>query len=198
MPAHLKRGTLSFTISPIRGLKKQKSMHSLRRQMQEAARYGMTSRDRTGSTETIQVLMTPDQRTMPRDNTPSSSGKYQPPRSEEAWATNNARTQPQQPQARTPYATSSRYPSELPPLSMPAPPPLPTGINGRPEFLDSPYTPTKIQGEGGPGGGLAVPGGSSADLRRDTTFSSMMERAGLRKSDLLMGTKKRVDGRFGW
>lgn len=176
MPAHLKRGTLSFQISPIRALKKQKSMHSLRRQMTES---------RTDSTETIQVLMSPD-------DEPSYKAEPEGP-----WPAASAPSDPQQAK-RVPYASSSRYPSELPQqqFRMPTPPPpVPrhqTNISGGPSFLDSPYTPTKTQSKGG---GLAVP--ESADPRRETTFSTLMEKAGLRKSELVMGTKKKIDGKFG-
>jgi hypothetical protein len=55
-------------------------------------------------------------------------------------------------------------------------------------FLGSPYTPTKDPGGTKKSSGLAPPG---SDHRRDTTFSAMMEKAGLRKSDLLVGAGKR-------
>lgn len=175
MPAYLKRGTLSFHVSPIRALKKQKSMHSLRRQMTES---------RTDSTETIQVLMSPDDepsyKAMPAGPWPSMSGPSLP-----------------QHQKRVPYASSSRYPSEAPQnFRMPTPPPpVPrhqANASGGPSFLDSPYTPTKTQSKGG----LAVPG--VTDARRETTFSSLMEKAGLRKSELVMGTKKKIDEKYGY
>lgn len=65
LPHHLKRGTLSFQISPVRALKKQRSMHSLRRRMadvRQPTRPDMSRNSRSGSQETINVAMdTPSQ-----------------------------------------------------------------------------------------------------------------------------------------
>lgn len=173
MPAHTKRSSLSFQISPIRALKKQKSHQSLRRQMNE---------DGSDSTETIQVLMSPDDEPAYKAE---RSGPARPSQSKQV-----------------PYASSSRYPSELQPAGVPfriaAPPPVPrhqTNDAGRPSFLDSPYTPTKTQSRGAGGSELAVP--YAAHSRRDTTFSTLMEKAGLRKSELVMGNKKRADAKYG-
>jgi len=73
-----------------------------------------------------------------------------------------------------------------------------TGTHQGAGGLSTPYTPSRYYADGNAGqgkvtdvligedGGLKVvrePGD-----RRDTTFSAMMERAGLRKSDLVMGT----------
>ena len=171
LPAHLKRGTLTYQVSPIRALKKQKSMHSLRRQMTES---------RKDSTETIQVLMSPD-------DDPAYKRQSTNPLS----ATSRGGRQ-------VPYASSSRYPSLQPtqPFRLPSPPPpipqhqTPSGF-GAPSFLDSPYTPTKSQGRG-----LAVP--ADPDSRRETTFSTLMEKAGIRRSDLVVDTNKKVGRRYGY
>ncbi|KAF7196061.1 hypothetical protein HII31_02687 [Pseudocercospora fuligena] len=62
IPSHLKRGTLSFKVSPVRGLKKQRSIHSLRRQADDRDARRPDSLARSQSTETIKVAMaTPDQ-----------------------------------------------------------------------------------------------------------------------------------------
>ncbi|OTA23543.1 hypothetical protein BTJ68_12656 [Hortaea werneckii EXF-2000] len=78
LPSHLKRGTLSFKISPVRALRRQKSRHSLRGYVREGTSQAASRTDsrrrrpaecnRNGSTETVEVLMvepepfTPDQR----------------------------------------------------------------------------------------------------------------------------------------
>lgn len=200
IPAHLKRGTLSFTISPVRALKKQKSMHSLRRQMTDASRGTRRTRpetSRSGSTETIQVLMpsnepyTPDQRPQQRTNEPPAtlgSTAYEPQHSSTStWRTTGSSDSHERP-APAQYASSSRYPTET---FTPTRLPQGTGNEGG---LGTPYTPSKYYGNGkgqitdvlvGTEGGLRV---VREPDRRDTTFSAMMERAGLRRSDLIMGT----------
>ena len=84
LPGHLKRGTLSFEsfkISPVRGLKKQRSMHSLRRQSQQAPTARLVDSDRPdlgrqGSTETIKVAMdTPSQNPSTAGTLPSQTYK---------------------------------------------------------------------------------------------------------------------------
>lgn len=216
IPGHLKRGTLSFKISPVRALKKQKSMHSLRRQMTDASRGSENSRSdsrrrlrpdlsrstTSGSTETIQVLMpsnepyTPERPPQMVEKGPKlSTATYEPPESAAStWHTtsgssNSTPDERQQPQASTPYASSSRYPSEVQAYTTPTRPPIPRQLAPSTlAFLGSPYTPSNNEfgGKGRAGnGGL---GGERKDTRRDTTFSAMMERAGLRKSDLLVGT----------
>lgn len=210
IPGHLKRGTLSFKISPVRALKKQKSTHSLRRQMTDASRLPETSRNnsrrvrpersRSGSTETIQVLMpsnepyTPDRVPQMAEDAPTlGSATYQPPPKSagSTWNTTSSAddSQTQQPlRTYADYASSSRYPSEQPTYATPTRPPVARrnsngGIGDASlAFLGSPYTPTNQ------GGGLAP---QRADTRRDTTFSAMMERAGLRKSDLVVKTGKK-------
>ncbi|KAK5173552.1 uncharacterized protein LTR77_002233 [Saxophila tyrrhenica] len=199
VPAHLKRGTLSFKISPIRVLKKQKSMHSLRRQMTDASAGTSNSRNdgrhrrprpehsRSASTETIQVLMpsnepyTPERPLeMPEHIQTLASTTYQPPSSSSGSnSTWNSRTRESPVDRQAPYASSSRYPSEVQPTpTRPPVPRMPTGMAG----LGSPYTPTNHKGS--LGGGLGV---KRESLRRQTTFSEMMEKAGLRRSDLMMG-----------
>ena len=224
VPAHLKRGTLSFKISPVRALKKQKSSHSLRRQMTDASNGADNARrnsrrrlrpdlSRSASTETIQVLMpsnepyTPDRPAQiaeePRTLEPAT---YNAPKSSTStW--NSTSSSPddtpdlrQQPQAQTPYASSSRYPSSVQPYNTPTRPPIPrlpvVPKEQSYSFLGSPYTPTNHAAATGKGrGGLRPPGSLTVDpsdsKRRDTTFSAMMEKAGLRKSDLIMGTGSR-------
>ncbi|KAK4546083.1 hypothetical protein LTR36_002220 [Oleoguttula mirabilis] len=210
LPAHLKRGTLSFTISPVRALKKQKSMHSLRRQMTDASR-GSNRRmrpdaSRSGSTETIQVLMpsnepyTPDQRPFRpiAEDAPATldSSIYRPHESSSTWRTTDSSNPPPQ-SAPAQYASSSRYPTQIiTPTHVPRRSSASRGgaMEGQ---LGTPYTPSRYYGNGkgrvtdvlvGEEGGLRV---LRETQRRDTTFSAMMEKAGLRKSDLLMGSGNR-------
>ena len=207
-PAH----RFSFKISPVRALKKQKSTHSLRRQMTEDkrnTRWPTQSRiSRSGSTETIQVLMpsnepyTPDRSAkIPESTETLSSATFKPNKSTAStWSSTNttadATTPDERQQAASQlYASSSRYPSDVHPLKPWAAPPVPRlpgsmqGTTNTSEpygFLGSPYTPTREPGGARSKGSLAPPG---MDNRRDTTFSAMMERAGLRKSDLLVGAR---------
>ncbi len=208
IPAHMKRGTLSFKISPVRALKKQKSMHSLRRQMTDAAagtsrsssrRNMRPDHNRSDSTETIQVLMPSNEPYTPERPAQSpqhvqtlASTTYQPPSSSSnsTWRSQNSGVDDAPIDLQKTYATSSRCPSDVLPqhtYTTPTRPPmprLPTDMT-----LGSPYTPTNHGGAGkgksAMGGGLGVKRETS---RRDTTFSAMMERAGLRKSDLVMGS----------
>jgi hypothetical protein len=185
----------SLKISPVRALKKQKSTHSLRRHMHESSQRPHLSRN--GSTETIQVLMpsndpyTPDRpQPIPESAETLNSTAYQDPKSATTWnsSTTGAEDSHDTPDQRaqigsqTPYTSSSRYPSDIQPLNItPTRPPVPrlpeNVAGGQYGFLGSPYTPTKKSG------GLAPPG---MDNKRDTTFSTMMEKAGLRKSELLV------------
>ncbi|KAK0959329.1 hypothetical protein LTR91_020901 [Friedmanniomyces endolithicus] len=137
LPAHLKRGTLSFAVSPARALKKQKSMHSLRRRMTDTSRSGnwRTRPDgsRSGSQETIQVLMpsnepyTPDQRPQPRSEAPATleSTVYQPHDSVTSWRTTDTPQAAMSKPTPAQYASSSRFvsnsfPSHSSPLRPPA------------------------------------------------------------------------------
>ena len=222
LPYHLKRGTLSFTISPVRALKKQKSMHSLRRQMTDISRGSSRRRpdnSRSGSTETIQVLMpsnepyTPDQRTIRpiAEDAPATldSSVYRPHESSSTWRTTESGESShsvQQPAPAAQYPSSSRYYSghHITPTRPPGRASSSAGGGGSGAAggrLGTPYTPSTYQGNGtsngktwvtdvliGKDGGLKV---IREPEKRDTTFSTMMERAGLRKSDLLMGSGNR-------
>lgn len=234
VPAHLKRGTLSFSISPVRALRKQRSMHSLRRQNQadrsnskrsQQPRADVSRSDSTGSTETIKVLMD-----TPREHQyqPQQQSSQHPPRI--PLPVNLSSTAQQQPQqqpasaAGTWATTTSSSPS---PTSSPTPIDIdstassPTYTPTRPgcnshiaaigdtrhqlELL-SPYTPssyppskTQVTDFGitreQPGlGGLLHPGMAVRDSvwrnTCNTTFSAMMEKAGLRRT-LLMGPDPR-------
>jgi hypothetical protein len=199
VPPHQKRGTLSFGISPVRALKKQKSMHSLRRQMTDP-RPGLS---RAGSTETIQVLMpsddsyTPDRPPqIPEDSSSSvDSATAQQPGVNSMWTmtttSDNTPDERHPPQQQMPYASSSRYPSSRYPSShypsnipdTPTRPPVPrlpsmvvTDNGGASSNLLAPPAPLKVDRSAAP-----------ADNRRDTTFSAMMERAGLDKDALKNG-----------
>ena len=154
---------------------------------------------RSESTETIQVLMP--------SNEPYTPACERVPESATTWSSKSTksiddRSVPAQPQPL--YASSSRYPSDFPVMDTPTRPPMGPFVRqmhpdrsvgsasrndsaGPPKFafLDSPYSPT------GPNYVQALNMGSpvmqTGDRRRDTTFSAMMERAGLRKSELLVG-----------
>ena len=215
VPAHLKRGTLSFKISPVRALKKQKSMHSLRRQMTDASGAANSSRSssrrnmrpdhgRSESTETIQVLMpsnepyTPDRAAVqtPDHIQTLASTTYQPPSSSSdgTWRLPDTSSEESPEDLQRTYTSSSRYPSDVQQRYVtPTRPPVPRIPSQLP--LASPYTPTNYgmgaKGKGVMGGGTMMSGALSVqrqDTRRDTTFSALMEKAGLRKSDLLMGS----------
>ncbi|TKA26340.1 hypothetical protein B0A50_05119 [Salinomyces thailandicus] len=204
LPQHLKRGTLSFKISPVRALKKQKSMHSLRRQMTDAGSYGASrsssrrtrpDTSRTGSTETIQVLMGGPERYMPdqgiykhdESSAVTKSSTCQAKGSVSTWQRGNSGQGDSTGQhailAATPYAHAQH--------TTPTRPPGPSATQGR---LGTPYTPTTYPANGtgrvtevlvGKEGGLQV---VREPEKRDTTFSAMMQRAGLRGSDLDIGT----------
>lgn len=203
IPAHLKRGTLSFKISPVRALKKQKSTHSLRRQMTEAAR-----RSGNDSTETIQVLMPATEPYTPNQSSSTakqprtlSTAKYQPPMSASTWnsisspATQDLRVPAQPHPTYLDYSSLNRNGSNMLPHQTPTRPPPTRQMNAAQNedlaFLGSPYTPTnhgnqkRSRGEGG-----LTADRYGADTRRETTFSTLMERAGLRKSDLLAGERR--------
>lgn len=204
VPAHLKRGTLSFKISPVRALKKQKSMHSLRRQMTEVSQGISRSNsrprlDRSDSQETILVQLTgsepytPDQAPpMPQNSQTLGSAKYRPHDSASTWISDSATSDDDTPDERAhsniyqsaPLASSSSRPVANPTYETPTRPP----VNPSTSALGSPYTPRNQGGKAGNGllgAGLRVDRRAPEDTRRDTTFSAMMERAGLRRSDLL-------------
>lgn len=168
MPSHLRRGTLSFSISPVRALKKQKSMHSLRRQMTEISRSSsrrtrpdLSRSESTGSTETIQVLMpsndpyTPPLLPASESFTTINTAHNRHADSVTTWDTTDSALSSDQPNGPAPYASSSRYPTQT--FT-----PTPAGRNAAAMevFLGTPYTPSKYQ------------------EKRGTTFTAMMEASG--------------------
>ncbi|KAK5110802.1 hypothetical protein LTR62_005513 [Meristemomyces frigidus] len=184
LPSHMKRGTLSFKISPVRALRKQKSQYSLRRQMTNGSRGSDRRMTRSGSTETIQVLMphnepwTPNQRPTqgvePPATLASSVYRPRPHAAVEAWRGSQV-SELEVPGA-VHFGTSQQYSTEL---------------NANPR-LGTPYTPSKYTGGNGTTlapdynrvGALDAP--ARAD-KRVTTFSALMERAGLGKADYMVG-----------
>ena len=122
---------------------------------------------------------------------------YQQPKSASTWTTMDTSSddttpdERQQPQNQVSYPSSSRYPSEQQTYTTPTRPPIPRGVTAE-AALGSPYTPTHHvangKGKSGAAGSLLPPEMNVADTRRDTTFSAMMERAGLKRSDLIMGS----------
>ncbi|KAK4500413.1 hypothetical protein PRZ48_008602 [Zasmidium cellare] len=194
MPAHLKRGTLHFQISPVRALRKQRSMHSLRRQMTDATTRSNSARrhrpdiSRTGSTETIKVLMdTPD---VSRNQLPRTlpSATYQPqPRPLQSASTWQTTTSSDDSTPIDEQPTQDDYTPTRPGRNSHV-----ANVGGT---LQSPYTPSnypnadqherdrqKLNGLLPPG--MAGDRDSAWRYTAMTTFSSMMERAGLRKSYL--------------
>lgn len=194
LPHHLKRGTISHTISPLRALKKQKSMHSLRRQMTDASRGSRRTRpdlSRQGSGETIKVGLidgpepyTPNQRpARVAEETPIlPSATYRPE------APNTGRSRQPSSSNWSHDASSSKYPSTA--FVPRGPPPQTSPPAGG---LGTPYTPSRYYG---PSGGkitdvLVADDGLRVVRQNErpmTTFSNLMEKAGLRQDDLMMGT----------
>ncbi|WPH03652.1 Hypothetical protein R9X50_00653500 [Acrodontium crateriforme] len=203
VPAHLKRGTLSFKISPVRALKKQKSIHSLRRQATNESRdfnQKFSDLSRSDSQETIKVVWPGSNETLKNrptqikmaadDMSTLGSTTYQAPYPSTKWehSTKWSRSEDEpMPLPRAGHPCSSRYSEQTTT-------PTRTGVNGTSRsFLDSPYSTSEIKRPGkvksrilNTDDGMNM--GRQRDNKRDTTFSAMMERAGLRKSDLLMGT----------
>ncbi|KAF2209851.1 hypothetical protein CERZMDRAFT_113604 [Cercospora zeae-maydis SCOH1-5] len=119
IPAHLKRGTLSYQISPVRGLRKQRSVHSLRRESQQAhaVRGPQDQLVRQVSAETIKVAMdTPAQNPSTAGTIPSANFKPHfaklaaEPDSSDSWRTiQSARSQDTTPIDEEPdYSTPTR------------------------------------------------------------------------------------------
>nr|POE63569.1 hypothetical protein CFP56_04472 [Quercus suber] len=200
IPAHLKRGTLSFNISPIRALKKQKSMHSLRRQMTDASRRPPPRGSRTASQETIQVLMsdaepyTPDQRSHhpggPASALASTTSALSNSTPSSSWHTIAGPSHSTE-RPLSPVSPSSTYP---PYFNTPTRAPGAATSSGG-MHLGTPYSPSTfpghMNGQGKATDVLVAEDGLRVvrePQRRDTTFSAMMERAGLRKSELIMGS----------
>lgn len=193
VPNHLKRGTLSFKISPVRALRKQRSMHSLRRQMtnattrsNSAGRQQRPDHSRTESTETIRVLM----------DTPDTTIRHPPPNNQNLPSTTY---QPPLPSANTWFTTTSgcSSTSTSPIDDTPTRPGRNSNVANVGATLQSPYTPSNYptadqhDKERKRLTGLLLPEMMAGD--RDsawrntamTTFSSMMEKAGWRRSALL-------------
>jgi len=141
---------------------------------------------------------TPDQRPLAKvaedaPSTLSSSAHRGPTNSSSTWRTTGSQEGQGTPQ-RVPYASSSRYPTQT---YTPTRVPVATAGEGSGR-LGTPYTPKRYYGDGRLGEGhvtevlIGGPGGLRVVRepceKRDTTFSAMMERAGLRKSDLVIGT----------
>jgi hypothetical protein len=178
-PSHMKRGTLNhaYTISPIRALRSKKSSHSLRRQMTASAavphtkfarsqNQNLTRASAGGSTETIQVSMpqveleasTPDQRTMrpPAElGTNNTHGIVRPRRgSETTWTT---------------VSSSPLYPEPMR---------LQQHAQQTPTRVPASQARTATQALGAPRSGQRLM--VQPDLKRQTTFSGFMEKAGVR------------------
>lgn len=178
-PSHMKRGTLNhaYTISPIRALRSKKSSHSLRRQMTASAAVPHTKFARSrnqdptrasagGSTETIQVIMpqveleerTPNQRAMrpPAElDTNDTRGIACPLRdSETTWTT--VSSSPLYPEPMRLQQNAQHTPTRVP--------------------ASQARTATQALGATRSGQNLMV----QPDLRRQTTFSGFMEKAGIR------------------
>ncbi|KAK5149825.1 hypothetical protein LTS14_010646 [Recurvomyces mirabilis] len=199
LPAHLKRGTLSFSISPVRALRKQKSSYSLRRHMTDASRGSDRRMTRNNSTETIQVLMpnnepyTPDQRP-PQIQLPATLGSsvYKPQKvytsAAESWRLSHAADLEDAGPA--PYAPSAS--TYLDYTSM-----KDRGFTNNSESnvgrkLGTPYTPSKYTGLGNNGTATGASSSANSPLgasgradKRVTTFSALMEKAGLNKGEWL-------------
>jgi len=178
-PSHMKRGTLNhtYTISPIRALRSKKSSHSLRRQMTASAAVPHTkfarsqNQDRPrapagGSTETIQVSMpqveleacTPDQRTIRSPAEVDSSnthGTARPTRDlNTTWTT--VSSSPLYPEPMRLQQRAQQTPTRVP--------------------ASQARTATQALGASRSQQRLMV----QPDLKRQTTFSGFMEKAGVR------------------
>ena len=178
-PSHMKRGTLNhaYTISPIRALRSKKSSHSLRRQMTASAAVPHTKFARSqnqnqprapagGSTETIQVIMpqveleacTPDQRTMrsPAEvSTNNTHGTARPTRElNTTWTT---------------VSSSPLYPEPMR---------LQQSAQQTPTRVPASQARTATQALGAPRSDQRLM--VQPDLKRQTTFSGFMEKAGVR------------------
>ncbi|KAJ8611773.1 hypothetical protein MRB53_037780 [Persea americana] len=196
--AHMKRGTLSYRISPIRQLKTKQSMHSLRRHMlldnanmpqglkpqhsQRSRRSPVVRSNSSGSTETIRILMSPDEPyTPPRDD----RNLHAPAIMLDTRGQNEDERHPITSSLYSPSATIDT-PTRKP--SRPQPGPLAHHIhqdNGAQlveaivdrESLDPPPVPRLPEEE--------------HDDRRMTTFSSLLERAGLYQESLGKAPQKK-------
>ncbi|RMY79114.1 hypothetical protein D0863_00259 [Hortaea werneckii] len=188
LPSHLKRGTLSFKISPVRALRRQKSRNSLRGHLRDGASHAASRTDsrrmkpaectRNGSTETVQVLMdgpeplTPDRRAK-RSREEDGSGI--------SWDFPGERLNRADVAAYDP-SFQNDTPTRLP------------GPTASRNALGTPYAPSDnykdatsrvaCQDDGVDKGVTS----HQDPAKRETTFSAMMERAGLMKHDLVVNS----------
>ena len=202
MPSHLKRGTISYQISPVRALKKQRSMQSLRRQMTDttsrssSSRRQRTQNSRTASTETIEVLMrTPDYPSLYSTIASRQAAAPEPSNASSSWHSTSDESSTSIDAEPTVYGADRSFSTNVE-MSTPTQPSRNNGNRALGLTLGTPYTPSNYLDNGGSPRVVPRP------LKRETTFSSMMERAGLRKEDLAVpvntnadATKSRTAGR---
>lgn len=200
IPASMKRGTLSFAISPVRALRKQRSMQSLRRQADSsrsfsARQYYRGALSRSGSTETIQVLMhTPDQRpTGPPPHQPSSSDRdswesaeSSPPTGRSALAQNVAQVPRVDPTVTTPTRAPKQNETTTAVLGTPYTPSNYGPFSGTFPHHSTMFPSSFAQGSSANDNQrLQPPSLGRTGSKRDTTFSAMMERAGVASDELV-------------
>ena len=194
LPSHLKRGTLSFKISPVRALRRQKSRHSLRGHIRDGASHAASRTDsrrrkpaectRNGSTETVQVLMDG-----PEPFAPDRRAK----RSRDEEGSGRSRRFSGEPLNHADVAAYDPSFQNDTPTGLPGP-------TASRNALGTPYTPSnhykdamsRVTGRlDGEDNGVT----SQQDpAKRETTFSAMMERAGLMKHDLVVNRDKSPSG----
>ncbi|RMY95882.1 hypothetical protein D0861_00420 [Hortaea werneckii] len=188
LPSHLKRGTLSFKISPVRTLRRQKSRNSLRGHIRDGTSQAASRTDnrrrrlaectRNGSTETVEVLMDAPEPFTP-DKQAKRSGDDEGPRHSRSFS--GERLNRPDAAARDP-ALQRDTPTRLP------------GSGASRNPLGTPYTPSNDYKDAT----SRVIGRLDGDCngmtpyqdpaKRETTFSAMMERAGLMRRDLVVGS----------
>lgn len=203
LPSHMKRGTISGTIKPVRDLKRQRSMHSLRRQITSATNRSNSSRRRTpgvsrsGSRETIKVGMaTPEQSGIPRIPSEALSSAAYKPQIAQQKDRHLSRTGTWDTIGTSDNTTPIE---ELPNTYTPTRPGRNSDIQRVGERLQPPYTPSCYPSDTDGMqsrsrlSSLMPPGLRPDRPWRDTTmttFSGMMQKAGLRRT-LLMGPDPR-------
>ncbi|KJX96438.1 hypothetical protein TI39_contig626g00004 [Zymoseptoria brevis] len=175
LPAHMKRGTLAFQISPVRALRKQRSMHSLRRQITSGVdrKASFASRGqkstRSDSGETIQVLMPTPEHTPQGHSATLSSATYQPHSDTASWQTTIVRPQPNS-QHTIDSSNPTAYFGEQSPIHQDQTLTRPGKNSNVPHIgatlgLRSPYSPSNFQPNLS-SARLAVPAGLAEDDRR--------------------------------
>jgi hypothetical protein len=232
LAAHMKRGTLAFQISPVRALRKQRSMHSLRRHVTSATHRSNSAASRgqrttrSDSGETIQVLMsTPEHPPQQLSSATPNSSTYQPRRTTSAHQTSShghRQTEGNRHSILTDddtTPTASLYQRSPSPVRLQDQTPTRPGKNSNVAnigaSLQSPYSPSNYTTRGNDH--LTVPGSVRDDERRKkldslwpppaiqgdndrnsnwrltaaTTFEGLMEKAGLRRSQMCMGPDPR-------